>query len=86
MAVLSASVRPAEKWTVSGDVKFVTDTVDAVGELKDYVLLNAKVAYQVTDAAEIYLRGENLLDQDYQMVRGYSTPGIAAYAGFKAKF
>ena len=86
MAVLSASVRPAEKWTVSGDVKFVADVVDRTGALKDHVLLNAKVAYQVTDAAEIYLRGENLLDQDYQVVRGYNTPGIAAYAGFKAKF
>ncbi len=86
MAVLSASVQPAEKWTVSGDVKFVTDVVDSTGALDDYVLLNAKVAYQVTDSAEIYLRGENLLDQDYQVIRGYNTPGIAAYAGFKARF
>lgn len=86
MAVLSASARPAEKWTVSGDVKFVADTVDGTGELKDYVLLNAKVAYQVNENTEIYLRGENLLDEDYQVVRGYNTPGIAAYAGIKAKF
>ncbi len=86
MAVLSASVRPAEKWTVSGDVKFVADTVDATGDLKDYVLLNARVAYQLTESTEIYLRGENLLDQDYQTVRNYGTPGIAAYAGFKATF
>ena len=86
MAVLSASVRPAERWTLSGDLKLVADVVDSAGDLKDYVLLNAKVAYQVNDNAEIYLRGENLLDQDYQVVRGYGTPGIAAYAGFKAKF
>jgi vitamin B12 transporter len=86
MAVLSASVKPAEKWTISGDVKFVADTVDSAGDLDDYVLLNAKVAYQVTDATEVYLRGENLLDQDYQSIRGYGTPGIAAYAGFKTKF
>ena len=86
MAVLSASARPAERWTLSGDVKFVADTVDADGALKDYVLLNAKVAYQVTDSTEIYVRGENLLDQDYQVIRGYGTPGIAAYAGIKASF
>lgn len=86
VAVLSASARPAEKWTLSGDVRFVADTVDGIGELKDYVLLDARLAYQVTEATEVYLRGENLLDQDYQIVRGYGTPGIAAYAGFRTKF
>lgn len=86
VAVLSASVRPAEKWTLSGDLKFAADSVDGGVKLKDYVLLNAKVAYQVTEATEVYLRGENLLDQDYQVVKGYNTPGIAAYAGFKTKF
>ena len=86
MAVLSAKVRPAEKWTIDADLKFVGDTVDSTGSLKDYVLLNAKVAYQVNENAEIYLRGENLLDQNYQIIRNYGTPGIAAYAGFKAKF
>lgn len=86
MAVLSAAVKPAEKWTLGGDVKFVSDTVDATGELKDYVLLNAKLAYQLNDSTEIYLRGENLLDQDYQIIRDYNTPGVAAYAGLKAKF
>lgn len=94
--VLSASARPAEKWTVSADLKYVSGTVGAVFPpptfaqtrvaMDDYVLLNARVAYQVTDSTQIYVRGENLLDQDYQVIPGYGTPGIAAYAGFKAKF
>lgn len=89
---LAATARPAEKWTVSADLKYAADTIDfdwtayADVKLDDYVLLNAKVAYQVNESTEVYLRGENLLDQDYQVVRGYNTPGIAAYAGFKAKF
>lgn len=86
MGVLSATAKPAEKWTISGDLKFVADVVDSAGKLDDHVLLNAKVAYQVNDSTEIYLRGENLLDQDYQVVRGYNTPGLAAYAGIKANF
>lgn len=94
LAALSAVARPAEKWTVSADLKFVADTLDtdfAVFPsvrvaLKDHVLLNAKVAYQLNDSTQIYLRGENLLDQDYQTAANYGTPGIAAYAGFKAKF
>ena len=86
VAVLSATARPAEKWTVSGDVRFVADRMDGMGDLKDYVLVDAKVAYQVTETTQVYLRGENLLDQDYQVIRGYGTPGIAAYAGFKTRF
>ncbi len=86
VAILSAIYTPAEKWTISGDVRFVADTVERNIPLDDYVLVNAKVAYQVTDSAEVYLRGENLLNQDYQTARGYNTPGFGAFAGFKAKF
>lgn len=89
---LAATARPAEKWTVSADLKYVVDTADydwnnyADVKLGDYVLLNARVAYQVNDSTEIYLRGENLLNRKYQLVHSYNTPGIAAYAGFKATF
>lgn len=84
---LSATYRPAEKWTVSADAKIALDTVDTAGfELDDYVLVNAKVAYQATESTELYVRAENLLDQDYQTVRGYNTPGFAAFAGFKSRF
>lgn len=86
VTTLSAIYTPAEKWTVSGDVRFVVDTLESNTPLDDYVLVNAKVAYQVTDSAEVYLRGENLLNQDYQTARGYNTPGFGAFAGFKAKF
>jgi vitamin B12 transporter len=94
--VLSASIRPAEKWTVSADLKYVSDTVGVVFPppsytqtriaLDNYALLNAKVAYQLSDSTEIYLRGENLLNENYQTVAGYGTPGISAFAGIKAKF
>lgn len=94
--VLSASIRPAEKWTVSADLKYVSDTVGVVFPppsyaqtriaLDNYALLNAKVAYQLSESTEIYLRGENLLNENYQTVAGYGTPGISAFAGIKAKF
>ncbi len=87
---LSAAYRPAEKWTISADAKIAIDTEDNVSgtrfELDDYVLVNAKVAYQATESTEFYVRAENLLDQDYQTVRGYNTPGFGAFAGFKSRF
>jgi len=85
---LSAAVKPAERWTVSATGRAALDTVDGFpqGPLKDYFLLDAKVSYKPTDATEIYLRGENLLDQKYEVVKGYGTPRLGVFAGFKATF
>jgi vitamin B12 transporter len=92
---VTATVRPAEKWEVSATAHAVLDVEDRVSpsfgtftdvRLDDYVLLDAKVAYKPTENTEFYVRGENLLDQDYQVIKGYGTPGISAFAGFKAEF
>lgn len=91
---LFANARPAEKWTVSANLKYVSNSTDldfatwpaTTVKLKDYVLVNAKVAYQLTDTTEVYVRGENLLNQKYQTVLNYGTPGISAFAGIKSTF
>lgn len=54
--------------------------------LHDYVLVNAAVSYKVQPNVELFARVENLLNQDYQEISGYNTPGIAAYAGVRLKF
>jgi len=91
---LTATVRPAEKWTFTATAHGVVNVMDRVGsgggavdvKLKDYLLLDARLAYKPTEATEVYLRGENLLNQKYELVKGYGTPGAAIYAGFKATF
>ncbi len=87
---LSALITPAEKWTLAATARYVHDTVDVVAgnsvSLDDYVLLNARLAYQLTDAMEVHVRGENLLNQDYQVIKGYGTPDIAAYGGLTVRF
>lgn len=84
---LSADYKPAERWTVSASALAAIDTVDTDGlPLDDYFLLNAKVAYKPTEDTELYVRAENLLDQDYQTARGFNTPGLSVFAGFSAKF
>ncbi len=52
----------------------------------DYTLVNARVAYAVTEAAEIYLRAENLLDEQYQTVKGFSTADQSFYFGVRGTF
>jgi vitamin B12 transporter len=51
-----------------------------------YVLASARIAYSVIPGIEVYGRVTNLFDEEYQDVVGYSTPGMAAYAGLRFRF
>ena len=70
---------------------FNADTTDndfstfAVTSLQDYVLVNAKASYKLSDHAEAFVRVENLLDQKYEEVWSYQAAGISAYAGLTVK-
>lgn len=84
---LSAVITPAEKWTIAATARYVNDTIDTGNmKLDNYFLLNARVAYQLTDNTQVYVRGENLLDQDYQVIKGYGTPDLSAYGGLTVNF
>jgi len=54
--------------------------------IADYTLVNAGLSYAVTDAAEAYLRVENILDESYEPVRGYNGGGRAIHVGLRARF
>ena len=54
-----------------------------VKELDAYTLVNLAGEYRATDRFSFYARVENLLDEDYEDVYGYATPGIAAYLGVR---
>lgn len=51
--------------------------------LGDYWLLTAAASWKLKPGVEIFGRVENLLDEQYQEVYGFDTPGIAAYGGVK---
>lgn len=53
--------------------------------LDEYILLNAAASYEVQPGFEVFGRVENILDEDYEAVSGYNTPGVAAYAGVRIK-
>lgn len=54
--------------------------------LSNYWLVDLTAAYELTSAMRLFVRGSNLLDDDYEQVYGYRTPGRAAYAGIKVDF
>ena len=57
-----------------------------IQKMPDYNLLNTKISYQLNDNVNIYLRGENLLNEKYSTVFGHGTSSRAFYLGSKASF
>ncbi len=51
--------------------------------LKDYVLLNGMVSYQITPQTQTYLKLQNIIDQQYEEVFGTRAQPFSAYAGVK---
>ena len=54
-------------------------------KLDSYTLVNLAASYQATDRVRVYGRIENLFDDDYEDVIGFSTPGIGAFIGVHVK-
>jgi vitamin B12 transporter len=51
--------------------------------LKDYVLVNLGTSYKLQPGVEVFGRVDNLLNQKYQEIYGYNTPGATAFAGMR---
>ncbi len=54
--------------------------------LQSYWLLDMTVQYQLTSTFGVYVKGTNLLDENYEQVYGYQTLGRAGYIGIRANF
>ncbi|MDG4577370.1 MAG: TonB-dependent receptor [Defluviicoccus sp.] len=53
--------------------------------LDDYWLVNLAASYEFLPGLAVVGRIENLLDQDYEEVYGYRSPGIGAFAGLRGQ-
>ena len=54
--------------------------------LDEYWLVNLNAAYRLAPAITLTGRIENLLDEDYEEVFSYATPGLSAYGGLRVQF
>lgn len=62
------------------------DRDNSTTPLPDYTLVNAGLSYDLNAKTELYLRVENLFDEDYETAGGYGTAGRSAYFGIRAEF
>ncbi len=54
--------------------------------LDSYTLLNAALGYDLFPHLNMFVRIENLLDQRYEVVKGYGTPGLTVMGGLQIKY
>jgi vitamin B12 transporter len=78
---LNLSYTGSQRDTVFLPPSYLPETV----VLDDYVLVNLTGSFAVSERFEIYLRAENLFDEDYVNVVGYGTPGRSIHAGFRIR-
>ncbi len=73
-----------KKWSASTGVQYVGNLYTTVGNnpsTGSFVLWNVRGSYRPVKILEIFAKGENLLDQQYEINAGYPMPGIMIFGG-----
>ena len=77
------------KWSANLGVMFVNGLYTAVGateKKEDFCLVNATVNYQLLDNLRLWVRGENLLAQKYEINAGFPMPKATFMGGVNFEF
>ncbi|MBR4389479.1 MAG: TonB-dependent receptor [Prevotella sp.] len=77
------------KWSVVAGLQYLAGLYTAVGETEtkeNVCLLNASVSYALTKGLTLWLRGENLLAQSYEINLGYPMPHATFMGGVNVVF
>ncbi len=78
-----------DRLSISTGLQYIDGLYTAVGEneqQESFVLLNATVSYHLTQGLTLWLRGENLLAQHYEINLGYPMPRATFMAGVNWQF
>ena len=85
----TASVYPAKGTTISFEWGYVSNYVVQEGDPRCYFLLDGKISQKVKlsfGTAEVFIIGKNILDRDFQTVKGYPMPPVQFIGGINFSF
>lgn len=77
------------RWSLNAGLQQICDLYTSVGEkptTEDFTLLNVTVGYKAAKGVNLYVKGENLLDQSYEINQGYPMPGATFMGGVNIEF
>lgn len=78
-----------DPWVVNAGLQYIGGLYTAVGaaeQKEDFCLLNVCVNYALTPSLRLWLRGENLLAQRYEINQGYPMPRATFMGGVNFSF
>lgn len=77
------------RWTVNAGVHFINGLYTAVGddeEKENFCLVNLSATYAMNKTLSLWVRGENLLAQEYEINQGYPMPRATVMGGVNISF
>jgi vitamin B12 transporter len=75
-----------DRLDLSANMRLIADSVASGGPGDNYTVFDASIGYAVNDSIDVYLRVENLLNEQYQSEPGYGTSDRAVYLGLRSRF
>lgn len=76
-------------WNVSTGIQYIAGLYTAVGDApmqEDFVLWDLRGSFRICKWLDIWVRGENLLAQKYEIISGYPMPHATVMAGVNIHF
>ena len=77
------------RWRINVGLQYINGLYTSVGATEtkeDFCLLNAAVTFNATKALRLWVRGENLLAEKYEINLGYPMPRATFMAGVNVEF
>jgi len=78
-----------DRWNFSSGMQYIGNlytTLNPEPQKERFLLWNARVNYKVLDWLNIFLRGENLFGQAYEINAGYPMPDATVFGGMQVHF
>ncbi len=78
-----------ERWNFSSGMQYIGNLYTTIGpepQKERFLLWNARIHYKALEWLNIFLRGENLLGQEYEINAGYPMPGATVFGGLQVHF
>ncbi|MEL7546126.1 MAG: TonB-dependent receptor [Pseudomonadota bacterium] len=80
------AAEPTDRLSLSLGITYNGEEEDGANILDDFVLVNLRGAYALTDKLELFARIENLTDANYQDNFGFGTAPLSGFGGVRARF
>ncbi len=75
-----------ERWSIMGGVQWIGKLYTSTTDQEDYVLLNLRASYRALKWLKLYVKGENLLAQSYEINAGFPMPKATFMGGVDINF